>query len=88
VIAGFGVNQLDVDPKPVSTTLHGPFQHLAYVQFATNPLHIDSFFLKGEGGVARDYERASDARQVCGQAFSHAIGKIILLGIAANISEW
>jgi len=87
VIAGFGVDQLYVDPKPVAATLYRAFQHIADVQFTTDPLHIDRFALEGECGVARNDERASDARQVRGQAFGHAIDKIVLLGIAANIRK-
>ena len=87
MIAGFGVDQLYIDPEPVAAALYRALQRVADVQFAADPLHIDRFALEGECGVARDNERAGDARQVRGQAFGHAIDKIVLLGIAANIRE-
>ena len=87
VIAGFGVDQLHVHPKPVAATLHRAFEHVADVQLAADLLEINRFAFVGECGVSADDERAADARQVRGQALGHAIDEIVLLGIAAEIGE-
>jgi hypothetical protein len=86
-MAGFGVDQLYIDPKPVATALYRAFQNVIDIQFAADPFHIDRFALERECGVARDDERAGDEGKFRGQAFGHAIDKIVLLGIAANIHE-
>src|ERR1700733_9376232 len=87
MIAGFDVYQLRVDPKPVAATLHRTFEHIADVQLTPDLLHVDSFALEGERRVARDHERASDARQVRGEALGHAISEIVLLRIATDVRE-
>ena len=51
VIAGFGVDQLDVDPKPVAATLHRTFEHVADVQLAPDLLHVDRFAFERERSV-------------------------------------
>src|SRR6516164_3240212 len=43
-------------------------KHIADVQLASQLLYVHRFSLEREGRVARNYERAVDARQVCGQA--------------------
>ena len=62
-------------------------EHVAHVQFAADLLHVIGLALVGEGGVARDHERASDAREIGGKALGYAIDKIFLLGVAADIGE-
>ena len=52
VIAGFGVDQLHVHPKPVAATLHRAFEHVADVQLAPDLLDVNGFTLVGERGVA------------------------------------
>ena len=87
MIAGLGIDELDVDAHAVAAALHRAFEDIAHVQFAADLLQIDGLALVGEGGVAPDDERAGDAREVGGQALGHAIDEIFLLGIAADIGE-
>jgi len=87
VVARFRVNQLHVHPKAVVTTSYRTFEHIADDQLASQLFYISGFALEGECGIARDHERAMDARQVCGQALRHAINEIVMLGIAAEVSE-
>ncbi len=51
VIAGFGVDQLHVHPKPVAAALHRTFKHVADVQLAPDLLHVNGLALEGERGV-------------------------------------
>jgi len=62
-------------------------EHVAHVQFAADLLHVIGLALVSEGRVARDHERASDAREIGGKALGYAIDKIFLLGVAADIGE-
>src|SRR6516162_11101125 len=87
VIAGFSVDQLYVYPKPVAAALHRTLKHIADVQLASQLLYVHSFSLEREGRVARNYERAVDARQVCGQALGDTVHEVLLLGIAADVCK-
>jgi hypothetical protein len=59
-----------------------------HIQLAANLFHVERLALVSEGRVARDHERAGDAREVGGQALGHAVDEIFLLGVAAQIGEW
>jgi hypothetical protein len=56
VIAGFGVDQLYVDPKPIAATLHRAFEHVADVQLAPDLLHVVGFAFESERRTAGDHE--------------------------------
>lgn len=56
MIAGFGIDQLNIHPKPIAASLHGTFEHIADVQLASDLLYIDGFAFEGESGVTRDHE--------------------------------
>src|SRR6516225_9402645 len=49
--------------------------------------HIWRFALVDEGGIARDDEEAADARKSGRDVLDHAVGEILLFGIAAHIRE-
>ena len=83
--AALSVDELDIDAHAVAAALHRAFEHVAHVQFAADLLHVNRLALVGEGRVARDHERASDAREIGGKALGHAIDEIFLLGVAADI---
>src|SRR3954469_4541506 len=88
MIVRFGVAELDVDTQAASATLHGTLKDVANAEFPANLLQIDMLSLVAESGVAADHEDADHARQVCGQAFGHAVDEIFLLGVRAKIGEW
>jgi hypothetical protein len=50
-------------------------------------LHVNGLALEGERRIASDDDRATDARQVRGQALGYTINEVILLGIAADVGE-
>jgi hypothetical protein len=87
VIAGLGVDELDVDPHAVAAALRRAFKHIAHVKFAANLLHVVGLTLVGESGVARDHERAGDARKIGGETLGDAIDEIVLFRIAAYIGK-
>jgi len=87
MITGFNVYKLHINSHPVAATLYRTLKDIADIQLPTQLLHVHRFPFEGERRVARDHERASDARQVRGEALGHAIGEIVLLGIATDIRE-
>ena len=59
MVAGLGIDKLDIDAQAIAAALNRAFEDVADVQLATDLLHIDMLALVGEGGVARDYEGTS-----------------------------
>ena len=66
---------------------HAAFQHVAHAQLAAHLLHVDRPALVGEARVARDDEQPADARQRRDDVLDHAVGEIVLLGVAAQVQE-
>src|SRR5689334_8270510 len=56
MIAGLGVDKLDVDPHAATTTLHGTFKNITNAKFATHLLQINMLSLVGESSVGTDHE--------------------------------
>jgi hypothetical protein len=56
MIAGFGVDELNVDPHAVYAALNAAFEDIAHVQLVPDLLQIDGLALVGEGGVAPDHD--------------------------------
>src|ERR1700722_1227582 len=48
---------------------------------------VDALALEGEGGVARDDEAVSDARQFSGEIVSDAVGEVVLTRVAGEVGE-
>src|SRR5580704_3120853 len=87
VVAGDGVDELDIDAHPVGAALNASLKNVAHVEFAADLLGVDRFpFVRG-GGVARDYNRIVEAREVGRQALGHAVDKHLVLKIHAKTGE-
>ena len=87
MVARFGADQLYTDAKPATGPLNRAFQDIANVQFAADLSEIDRLALVGKRCVSANDERTADARQVRGQALRHAVGEIVLFGVAAYVCE-
>ena len=85
--ARFGVDELHIDAHAVSAALDAAFEDIADVQLAADLLQIDGLALVGEGRVAPDHERASNARKIGRQALRDPIDEMLLLRVAADIGE-
>ena len=85
--AGFRLDQLHVDPKPVDAALHAAFQDIAHVEFAPYLSEVEIFTLIGEGGVAADHEGAGDAGKISREALGYPVGEIVLIGTTADVRE-
>ena len=82
---GRGVYQLTGDAHPVAGLAHAAFEHVAHAQFARHLLHVDRTPFVGEARIARDDEQPANARQCRDDLLDHAVGKILLLRVAAHI---
>jgi len=67
--------------------LDAPFQQVTHAELAADLLRIDRLVLVGEGAIARDYEHASDPRQIGRQILGDAVGKVLLVGVFAEIGK-
>jgi hypothetical protein len=57
-------------------------------ELARDLLHIDGAAFVDERRVAGDDEQPADAGEPGDQVLGDAVGKVLLLGIAAHIDEW
>ena len=82
MIAGLRIDKLHVHAHAITAALHRTLKDVTHVQLAPDLLQIDMFSLVREGRVAADHERATDPRQIRGQALGDAVDEILLLRIA------
>ena len=82
MIAGLGVDKLDIDAHAIAAALHRAFEYVAHPKFPADLLHVGMFAFVSESRVAGDHERARDTREVGGQALGHAVNEILLLRVA------
>lgn len=85
--AVLGVDELAGDAHAAAHLAHAAFQHVAHAEFAPDLLHIHRAALVGEARVPRDDEQPADARQAGDDVLDHAVGEIVLIGIAAQVDE-
>src|SRR3984957_1624320 len=88
MVAGDGVDELDVYAHPVGAALNASFKNVAHVETAADLLGVDRFTLVRGGGIARDHNRIVEAREVGRQALGHAVDKHLVLEIHAKAGEW
>ncbi|MNF86608.1 hypothetical protein D3C84_690490 [compost metagenome] len=85
--AAGGIDQLAGDAHFVTALAHTAFEHVAHAQRLADTLDVDRPALVGKAGVAGNDEQPADPRQGADDVFDDAIGKIILLRIAAEVLE-
>ena len=88
VVAGDGVDELDIDAHSAAAALNASLKDVAHVEIAADLLGVDRLAFVSEGGVARDHKRIVDAREVGRQAFRHAVDKMLVLDVHAKTGEW
>jgi hypothetical protein len=87
MIAGFGVDELDIDPHAVPGALNAALEHIADVQLAPDSLHIERLAFVGERRIAGDDVGAANARKIGRQALRDPVDEMLLLRVAADIGE-
>ena len=59
MIAGFGVDELDIDAHAIAAALEAAFEDIANVQLAPDCLHVERFGLVCERRIAGDHDGPS-----------------------------
>src|SRR6185437_16334545 len=85
--AGLRFDELSGDADAVARLAHAAFEHIAYAELAPDALDVDGLALVDEARIARDHEQPADAREAGDDILDHAVGEILLFGIAAEILE-
>jgi len=82
-----GIDELRVEAHPLARVLHAPFEHVSHAEVTADLTAVDRLALIGERDAARDREDAGAAREVGGQRFGDAVGKVIVLRVTANVEK-
>src|SRR5215467_6621266 len=85
--ACLGLDQLNADSHPVASLADATFEHIAHAQLAAYPFHVDTAALVREAGIALENEEPADTREPSDYLLDHAVRKVFLLGITAQIGE-
>ena len=75
---GMRVDELRRDAHLVARALHRAFDHRIHAQLARDLRQRFARALVAHGGSPRDDLQSADLRQLGGQLFRHAVGKIFL----------
>ena len=87
VSAAAGVDELGVDPHPITARLNRAFENIAHPQILADRLGVDRLALEGHGRVARDDEGVAHARETGYQFVGHGVDEVILPRIARQVDE-
>ena len=87
VAAGGDVVELRGDAHAVAALAHAALDHIADAELLGDLLHVDGLALVDERRVARDHEEPAQLRQRGDDVLADAVGKILLLRIAAHVDE-
>ena len=85
--AGRRIDELAGDAHAVRGLAHAAFEHVAHAELAADLPHVDGAALVGEARIAGDHEQPANARQRGDDVLDHAVGEILLLGVAAHVLE-
>ena len=85
--AGGDVVELHGDPHPAAILAHAALDDIADTEVFGDLFQVYGFALVGERGVARDHEEPAQLREPGDDVLADAVGKIILLDLAAHVDE-
>jgi len=81
------VDQLCGDPDATAGLADRAFEHIVDAQFLTDALNVNGLVFVSEAGVTGENKQPFDAAERRDDLFDHAIGEILLLGVAAHIGD-
>src|SRR5439155_537520 len=87
VRAGLSLDELSRDAQAIAAFAQAALEHVANAELAPDLLDVDDLALVGEARIPRDHEQPIDPRQAGDDILDHAVGEILLLGIAAHVLE-
>jgi len=82
-----GIDQLGVDAQFAIRPPDAAFEDIAHAQLAADLLGVDCFVPISERRVARDHKAVGDARQIRRHILCDAVGKVLLVGVIAEVGE-
>src|SRR5262249_50029033 len=82
-----GINQLPRDANFPRCSANRPLKDIAHAKPASDLLYVDGFAFERKARVASDDEQPSEPRKRGDDFLNHAVGKILLFGIAAHVLE-
>src|SRR5262249_51626954 len=85
--AGGRLDQLPSDTDPLASFAYRAFEDIAHAELTPDLLHIDGLALVCKARIPSDHEEPADAAERGDDLLDHAIGEILLLGIAAHVRE-
>src|SRR3984957_14579733 len=81
------VDQLAGDAHLIAALAHGTFEDVTDTKLASYSFNIDRLTCVSEARIASDDEQTANARQCGTDLLDHAVGEILLLGIARHVLE-
>src|ERR1700730_16314930 len=82
------VDKLRGNPHSAAGFAYRAFEDVADAELAPDLLHVNCLVFVGEARIAGDDEEPSDAGERGDYLLDHAVGEILLLGVAAYVLEW
>src|SRR5262249_13887850 len=84
---GCCVDKLPCNADPIGRFPDTAFEQVAHAQLTAHLPNVDGLALVSEARIARDYKQPPDTRQSSNDVLDHAVSKVFLLGIAAQVGE-
>src|SRR5215831_6582217 len=83
-----GADELGSDAQLTGQPLDTSLQYVVYAELVADLPRVDRLVAVGESGIARDHKHIVDPRQIGRYILGDPIGKILLLGVIAEIGKW
>jgi len=87
VMAGICLDQLRSDAHPAARLAHTALEHIARAQFLSDRFDVEGLAFVGKGRRAGDDRKGAPAGEHRNDVLGEAVGKELLLGIAAEVHE-
>jgi hypothetical protein len=82
-----GIDQLGGDAHPPARLANRALEDIADTELSPDLFHIDRLSLVRKARITGDDEQPANAAERGDDLLDHAVGEIVLLGIAAHIGE-
>src|SRR5690348_12615384 len=85
---GLCIDELRADPDSIARFPHAAFEHITDAELVRDLDDGHRLVLVGECRIAGYHRQPFDAGQPGDDLFHHAVGEILLFGVAAHVLEW
>src|SRR6516164_1626433 len=82
------IDELPSYADPVSRLAHAAFEHITHPELAPDLFYVHGAAFVSEARIARYHEQLARTRQRRNDFLHHAVGEILLLGIATHVLKW